>query len=348
MYIFAEPVTEEQADEIQSSNKEKVEEFERGILGLHAKDAGAETKAEDTESEEGWEDIKAKIEDELTNDELSPEQAVESPEAEGSTLADDPDGTDGADDAGVGSEAAVTEAEAETRFAQSDEDADPATEEADNAEEGLEEPPNDELTDETRAAVSEGDIDRKTTENEATDEEEADQGSSVEHAVSDDGVDGSEEDSEADGDAEWLDEVDQEQKLHAEGQGELLGMTLTIRNKVNGEYMIRPAKFAKSDEWSVEYSLDEIKPASRVRSLYAACQARRRKAFEETETEEAEVSSNFYIKNLREMSRKGRIWRDEQDAAEAGREVVMINGDPTPASKEPPAPAPSSTDSTDV
>jgi len=71
MYIIAEPVTEEQVQQIQSRNKSKIEEFERSILGLH-KDAeddapSAKSAEEDTSD---WKDIHAQVEEELTKDEM--------------------------------------------------------------------------------------------------------------------------------------------------------------------------------------------------------------------------------------------------------------------------------------
>ncbi|TKA77233.1 hypothetical protein B0A49_00774 [Cryomyces minteri] len=68
MYIFAEPVTEEEADQIQNSQKAKIQEFERDILGLHQPDKDNDL---DSEDRSGWEDIQAKVEEEMQNDEMS-------------------------------------------------------------------------------------------------------------------------------------------------------------------------------------------------------------------------------------------------------------------------------------
>lgn len=95
-------------------------------------------------------------------------------------------------------------------------------------------------------------------------------------------------------------------------QGELLAMTLAIRNKVNAEYVTRPDTLTASDTWTVEYSLSEIKHADQAWDLYRACQKRRMKKLVPDEDEEI----SRYIQELREMSQRGAIWRrvmDEED-----------------------------------
>lgn len=74
MYIIAEPVTEEQVQQIQSRNKSKIEEFERSILGLHKPtDEGVPIAKSVEEDTSDWKDIHAKVEEELSRDELSSE-----------------------------------------------------------------------------------------------------------------------------------------------------------------------------------------------------------------------------------------------------------------------------------
>ncbi|KAK5148414.1 hypothetical protein LTR04_000655 [Oleoguttula sp. CCFEE 6159] len=93
MYIFAEPVTEEEADQIQNSQKAKIQEFERNILGLHQPDKDNDL---DSEGRSGWEDIQAKVEEEMQNDEMSTRdgEEVEAGIVEGNNreLDDDSDG----------------------------------------------------------------------------------------------------------------------------------------------------------------------------------------------------------------------------------------------------------------
>ncbi|TAQ85058.1 hypothetical protein B7494_g6615 [Chlorociboria aeruginascens] len=66
MYIFAEPVTEEEIQAIQEENKAQIEEFEERVLGLH-KNQG-DTLEEQKMAE--WEKLRAKVEKSVERDEL--------------------------------------------------------------------------------------------------------------------------------------------------------------------------------------------------------------------------------------------------------------------------------------
>ncbi|KAJ2979041.1 hypothetical protein NUW58_g7306 [Xylaria curta] len=52
-------------------------------------------------------------------------------------------------------------------------------------------------------------------------------------------------------------------------ESELLGLTLTIKNKVNGTYVQRPDELGKDDNWIVEYEIEEI-PKHRAHTIYTA------------------------------------------------------------------------------
>lgn len=69
MYIFAEPMEEEEIQKIQDTNKAEIEAFEARVLGLH----GGENEMEEVQLEEQknaeWEDLRAKIEESMENDE---------------------------------------------------------------------------------------------------------------------------------------------------------------------------------------------------------------------------------------------------------------------------------------
>ena len=64
MYIFIEPVTEEQVETIQKAQKEKVEEYERSVLGLRPKEDN------DKENSKGWNSIMPRVKDEIRNDKI--------------------------------------------------------------------------------------------------------------------------------------------------------------------------------------------------------------------------------------------------------------------------------------
>ena len=109
------------------------------------------------------------------------------------------------------------------------------------------------------------------------------------------------------------------------GSKDLLAMTLTLRNKVNGEYVHRPETMSAADEWSVEYSLTDISAQKQARVLYNACQTRRKKRMEsKLVLDEQEVVPGF-IQNLRTLSRKGRNWREKQNKMDEERPVQMVS-----------------------
>lgn len=103
--------------------------------------------------------------------------------------------------------------------------------------------------------------------------------------------------------------------------GELLVLKLRIQNKVNGAVVTRPAHLRSSDNWSLDYSLEEETRANLAQAQYRASKARRKAALEEREESTA---ASYYVQKLREMAVKGAEWRKAQDELDAGRERVVL------------------------
>lgn len=101
----------------------------------------------------------------------------------------------------------------------------------------------------------------------------------------------------------------------------VLGMTLTIRNKVDGRYVVRPTNIENKDSWTVEYSLKELE-GPRANALYASCRGRRMKTFSAEQT--VDPGLEFYRKQLADMSNRGREWRKEQDVIDEAKAVVVF------------------------
>ncbi|KAA8572618.1 hypothetical protein EYC84_003219 [Monilinia fructicola] len=76
MYIFAEPMEEEDIQRIQDTNKAEIEAFESRVLGLHGDKATAEEQLEERKDAE-WENLRAKIEESMENDEYEIKSAKE-------------------------------------------------------------------------------------------------------------------------------------------------------------------------------------------------------------------------------------------------------------------------------
>ena len=107
---------------------------------------------------------------------------------------------------------------------------------------------------------------------------------------------------------------------------DILAMTLTIRNKVNGKFVLRPERLTDQDKWSIEYSLNEVDTETRARALYQACQGRRKKKYDKMETKSDEENITGYLQRLRELSMQGRKWRARQDKEDT-KKPVQILGD---------------------
>ncbi|KAL8870843.1 MAG: hypothetical protein Q9174_003205 [Haloplaca sp. 1 TL-2023] len=125
----------------------------------------------------------------------------------------------------------------------------------------------------------------------------------------------SENESTTDADVSFLDSIakpreDTEDESHGK---EVLAMTLTVRNKVNDNYVLRPNNLGARDRWSIEYSLDEVSSPERARSLYQACQTRRKNKLDAESRSGDNGDVDGYIRRLREISRQGARWRKSQD-----------------------------------
>ena len=97
-------------------------------------------------------------------------------------------------------------------------------------------------------------------------------------------------------------------------QNEVLGMTLTICNRVNGIYMDRPDDLKYGQEWEVEYSLTELKN-SKAWNLYQACQKRRKKALEDSD---ASGRIDHYRLLMRQLSQRGAKHREMVNSLQKG------------------------------
>ncbi|KAF2970028.1 hypothetical protein GQX73_g3554 [Xylaria multiplex] len=106
---------------------------------------------------------------------------------------------------------------------------------------------------------------------------------------------------------------------------ELLGLTLTIKNKVNGVYVERPEKLRKSDDWTVEYEIGEI-DQTRATRLYKQCMERRRKVLVDTGDKEVEWHQMFQG-NLKIHTQEGREYRKQETQRAEGRPVYMVGTD---------------------
>lgn len=349
MYIFAEPVTEEQVDELQSANDREVEEFERNILGLSKEDA----EAEDSEADDGqWADMQANVEEEMDSDEASLTRAPK-----GESLSEDAEPENATNEDSVASSAEDLDAEEEVEENEDDEELSDAKEEDAAAlseqeldpegvvEERLQDHPdtgNVAAEDDPAEPVEDASSGTETSDDtqpatmKVGDANEVDDNDDPEAAVPElpthkitesatgelrvESPDPDNPDFDTQADAPFLDTITSPPPTPSQ---EVLAMTLTIRNKVNDRYVVRPENLTSGDAWTVEYALAEVENPAKAWSLYQASQARRKKQLDKKDDDD-DKTVEWYIRNLRELSKKGKEWRRMQDEIDRGRGKVVL------------------------
>ncbi|EFZ04463.1 Mitochondrial protein Pet127 [Metarhizium robertsii ARSEF 23] len=109
---------------------------------------------------------------------------------------------------------------------------------------------------------------------------------------------------------------------------ELLGMYVTIRNKVNGEFVDRPFGAEKKFDWSVQYTITEL-PDKRAQSIYPKIKKRRKDVLA---TDPGARSADWYRMfkgKLPMMTKKGEKFRERRKQKEA-RSPVYVAWDKVP------------------
>ncbi|KAL8943927.1 MAG: hypothetical protein Q9216_000739 [Gyalolechia sp. 2 TL-2023] len=347
MYIFAEPVTEEQITAIQTAKDAQIKALEEELYGN-------EKGNNEIGGDQGWEHLQANVQNSMDEDirdpnhedgrqDLNPgqERLDQSP----TPYARDNDGVEcegtsnKAEEDSAGQRAEVQETFAKDANAQTHERLGPqgaAMPGKSGAKEEVAEP---EESSEARTISEETDVnERAHTRSAVTDAPEVPNNGleippeeSTGKGQHDDRTDEKEHVAR---DASWTNEkaplghsVAQSPQTIASGN-EVLAFTLTIRNKVNGEYVLRPNNLREHDEWSTEYSLDEVPSPQRARDLYQACRMRRKKKLDEVGTRsEDDDQVDGYIRRLRQMSRAGAKWRKRQDEKDGELPVRILGKD---------------------
>ena len=391
MYIFAEPVTEEQIHELQSQNDAEVEKFERNILGFDKVDAEADAQHSDDSK---WAAMQADVEEEMDNDEASliaPNTEASLPEdgealdgrtlwtdaglytadeytttpitmddhipgqqdqdadklkdvteKDDTTLLNEDGHSEGIGNSAGRSEGIPREFQDEPELANQELDREEVPEDDPSnmmveEEENQDEASNAEAVDESRPAAT------KAQEMEEVDESndpETTTSTSTGLVISEsptgelkieshpsfvqaDPSVADDEDFDTQADAPFLNTIISESPPPPNAAQEVLAMTLTIRNKVNDRYVIRPENLTSSDEWRVEYALSEVEKPEKAWTLYQASQTRRKKQLDKADDDD-EKTVEWYIRNLRELSKKGKEWRRQQDEMDRARPKVVL------------------------
>ncbi|KAG4435945.1 hypothetical protein IFR05_008565 [Cadophora sp. M221] len=321
-YVFAEPFTEEAIDNIQKTNKAKIEKFEKAVLGVVNK----EYSEEDQEKE--WAKIRAKVEESVGEDEAGRE-----------ALAGNDDSSDLDSDLANGNEdLPVDERELADIISATSmvEDGDVIDEDAEDAEEDVEEIDLEESTaeesEDTEATVATRaeeslfepgeDEPAESDESVEASSEDADEASEAEQ--SQESSESSHADENGSDDSITITRVD-DRPLEATEPRDMMAMTLTIRNKVNGRYVTRPKDLKEEDKWKVEYSLAEIQDPKRVARLYDMAKKRRDKAMNKHVDLSKDSFNDMFLQRIKDMTNKGREWRMQQNEMDKTRPTKVLD-----------------------
>ena len=359
MYIFAEPVTDETMANIQSANKTIVDQFEKNILGPEKPKGVDERQVTDSQ----WEDMEASVQDSLHQDELGLDQNMEARVSQSAQVAqskeDPPRAPDESDYATKGGQYEAKSEDKVDILHTSHEEQSTGPELTPYQERTQQESKSTSIDDVDGA---QNESTEKTSGSQETSPPSqksfeivspvAESSTSAEHGIaahkntSDNGPElnsaslqqkepspkdeqtaqrrlpfdeKEKENFETQADDKFIDQID-----HApDNTGKVLAWTLTLRNKVNGAYILRPENLEQSDQWAIEYSLVEVPDDQRAWALYQACIARRKKKLDAVPEENAE-SVDYFVRNLRSMSQKGRKWRQSVDQDDSVKPLHVL------------------------
>ncbi|KAL5445513.1 hypothetical protein PMIN06_008052 [Paraphaeosphaeria minitans] len=101
-----------------------------------------------------------------------------------------------------------------------------------------------------------------------------------------------------------------------EPKGPLMGWTLAVRHRFNGEYVERPTKLTPNDSWTIEYHIRELAESDRW-SLYEKIKKTRDDLMSKARDKENNKGLDQYRKLIERYTEKGRKWRERQDALAA-------------------------------
>ncbi|RDW83947.1 Pet127 family protein [Aspergillus mulundensis] len=105
---------------------------------------------------------------------------------------------------------------------------------------------------------------------------------------------------------------------------EVSAIVLTVVNYLNYKPVERVDKMKHNDKWTLKYEMSTLE-GPKVRSLYHACVARRKKILMGTEDVSDEPQSG-YLRKLRDLARKGRKHRKRQNEIDKEKGLVVWDG----------------------
>ncbi len=287
MYIFAEPLSEERIEKLQARQKDAVEEFENRVFGL-----------EDSENEDNWETLQSKVEEAIQKEVVTEEGVLEDDEIPGMRARDlylegkeRTSETVSSLEDHLDKEGNLLDIKLKAANNEDEMDSFKENETAGNleAEETIDDPT---ILDATSTMAAPGPLEgaQNSTPEQIAEGEFVDEDANLGPAL----------------------------RKAPSSPKKVLAMTLTIRNKVDDQYVTRPNNLNSSSTWDVEYALAEVSDPIKARRLYASSKLRRKMALIKAEAiSDEDAQYNPYVQTIREYSRKGREWRDKQNEIDA-------------------------------
>lgn len=320
MYIFAEPVTDDQAEEIQSTNAATMREFEQTLF-RHLPDEPTSMPGQEERCND-WAKIEASVKEAMHSDELSLTNGIPGDDLSSQSV----DSYDDKTPYGAAEDNEHVESSNDGQNPTAALDGNAPIEDADNGHDltmtvdGLLSAENTQELDNSPdlSTIDDGLLSVKNAQelDNSHDLSTTDDGFlSVENAQESNSL--AEQDFNVSGDAEFLDSTDK--SISAAKLVTVGAWTLSIRNKVNGRYIDRPDKLTSSDKWEVDYALNEITDLSHAQTLYQACQLRRQQQVEKSVEDK---DNSKFMRILRELSQLGAERRKKLDEAEKGKPIM--------------------------
>lgn len=101
-----------------------------------------------------------------------------------------------------------------------------------------------------------------------------------------------------------------------------MGMYVSIRNRVNGEFVERPSITDEAFDWTIQYTITEL-PDKRARQIYEKIKKRRKTVLSQDPNVRASEWHRMFQGKLAHVTKKGRKYREERRKEEAGHPVFV-------------------------
>ena len=103
--------------------------------------------------------------------------------------------------------------------------------------------------------------------------------------------------------------------------GELYGLVLTIRNKIDDQYVVRPENLKPHQKWTVEYAVEEVNP-QRAHTLYSMVLKRRKNIHDATKSSK-ESWYGMFRGSLEKYSYLGRKFRRTENQRQREKPIQV-------------------------